>query len=131
MMHSSTICGSMPARRTASAARRAPSSVAVKLFSAPRNLPVGVRTAETMTDSRMVNAGDGPPGGCATFGSPKGLRYLLPDDAPDLQFSHRLRAEQRLQPRQDDAGRASNLAAPLRARGLDNQHIALELDAGG
>ena len=43
----------MPARATASRTTSAPSSVAVKSFSAPRNLPVGVRTAETMTDSRM------------------------------------------------------------------------------
>ena len=50
MMHSSTIAGSMPARRTASATTSAPSSGAVKPLSAPRNLPVGVRTALTMTD---------------------------------------------------------------------------------
>src|SRR5688572_10677112 len=49
MMHSSTIAGSMPARRTASRTTRAPSCGAVKSFRAPRNLPVGVRAAERMT----------------------------------------------------------------------------------
>ena len=53
MMHSSTMPGSMPARRTASATTSAPSCGAVKPLSAPRNLPVGVRTALTMTASRM------------------------------------------------------------------------------
>src|SRR5215468_2887466 len=51
MMHSSTACGSTLARRTASPTASAPSWVAVNDFSAPRNLPVGVRTAETMTVS--------------------------------------------------------------------------------
>src|SRR5215831_18331703 len=59
MMHSSTIPGSTPARRTASATTRAPSSVADSDFSAPRNLPVGVRTAETMTVSRTLTHRDG------------------------------------------------------------------------
>ena len=58
MMHSSTAAGSMPARRTASRTTSAPRSVALKSFSAPRNLPVGVRTALTMTDSRMGNRSD-------------------------------------------------------------------------
>src|SRR3954468_18225277 len=54
MMHSSTLAGSMPARATASRTAIAPSSVAVKSFRAPRNLPVGVRTAETITLWRIV-----------------------------------------------------------------------------
>ena len=42
MMHSSTIAGSMPARRDGLAHRRSRrAAVAVKSFSAPRNLPVG------------------------------------------------------------------------------------------
>src|SRR3954469_10172478 len=53
MMHSSTAAGSMPARRTASRTAMAPSCGAEKSFSDPRNLPVGVRTAATMTDSRI------------------------------------------------------------------------------
>ena len=53
MMHSSTIAGSMPARRTASATTSAPNCGAVKSFSAPRNFPVGVRTALTMTEFRI------------------------------------------------------------------------------
>src|SRR5258707_8141300 len=51
-MHSSTIAPSMPARRTASATTSAPSSGAVNGLSAPRNFPVGVRTALTMMASR-------------------------------------------------------------------------------
>ena len=54
MMHSSTIAGSMPARRTASRTTSAPSCGAVKSFSAPRNLPVGVRTALTMTEFMVM-----------------------------------------------------------------------------
>ena len=52
-MHSSTIAGSIPARATASRTASAPSSVALRSFSAPRNFPVGVRAAETMTLSRI------------------------------------------------------------------------------
>src|SRR5438067_12800839 len=55
MMHSSTIAGSRPARRTASRTTHAPSSDAVNDFSAPRNFPVGVRTADTITDSRTTD----------------------------------------------------------------------------
>jgi len=55
MMHSSTISGSMPARRTASRTTQAPSCCAVNDFSAPRNFPVGVRTADTITDSRTTD----------------------------------------------------------------------------
>src|SRR6185369_922096 len=51
MMHSSTASASTPARRIASATTSAPSCGAVKDLSEPRNLPVGVRTAETMTVS--------------------------------------------------------------------------------
>src|SRR5688572_2830953 len=54
MMHSSTEAGSMPARATASRTTSAPSCGAVKSFRPPRNFPVGVRTAETMTDSRIL-----------------------------------------------------------------------------
>ncbi len=57
MMHSSTIAGSIPARRTASATTSAPSCGAVNSLSAPRNLPVGVRTAETMTEWGINGAG--------------------------------------------------------------------------
>src|SRR6185312_15713395 len=49
MMHSSTAAGSIPARATASRTAIAPRSVALKSFRTPRNLPVGVRTAEMMT----------------------------------------------------------------------------------
>src|ERR1700730_12197644 len=101
MMHSSTICGSIPARRTASATTRAPSWVAVKPFSAPRNFPVGVRTADTITDSRTANL-----------------------DAPDDV------AEQRVETLQDHGGRAHDFRRPLRARRFNQQHTVLELDAG-
>src|SRR6478672_9540734 len=51
MMHSSTTAGSMPARRTASATTSAPSCGAVNPFREPRNFPVPVRTALTITGS--------------------------------------------------------------------------------
>src|SRR5215218_5287065 len=102
MMHSSTISGSMPARRTASATASAPSSVAVNPFKAPRNLPVGVRTAETMTDSRTAN--------------------LDPLDDTD--------AKQRLETFEDHRGRAHHFLRPLRARRLDQQDAPFELDVG-
>src|SRR5688572_5744142 len=51
MMHSSTEAGSMPARLTASRTTIAPSSGAVKSFNAPRNFPVGTRTALTINAS--------------------------------------------------------------------------------
>jgi hypothetical protein len=54
MMHSSTVAGSIPARAMASRTTIAPSSVALRSFRAPRNLPVGVRTAETMTLSFIL-----------------------------------------------------------------------------
>src|SRR5690349_8751808 len=99
MMHSSTIAGSMPARRTASATTSAPSCGAVKLFSAPKNLPVGVRTADTTTDSRTTNL-----------------------DAVDDG-----RTEEGLQPSQDDARRTPDLARPQCAGGVDQQDASDEL----
>src|SRR3954470_2225735 len=101
MMHSSTIPESMPARRMASATTRAPSCGAVRLFNAPRNLPVGVRTALTSTDSRTTNL----------------------DPLEDLG------PEQLLQALQNDCGRAGDLTRPLRAGRLDNQHALLQLHA--
>src|SRR5918993_1388612 len=84
MMHSSTMAGSMPARRTASRTAMAPSWGAVNSFRDPRNLPVGVRTAETTTDSRIdVHAFDG------------------------------VGAEQALDPQQDGLARSFELARPL------------------
>src|SRR5205814_5776881 len=103
MMHSSTTAGSMPARRTASATASAPSCVADSDFSAPRNLPVGVRTAETMTVSRT-------------------LAYRNRDDGAG--------AEQGLQAVEDDAGGSADFARPLRADGVDKQRAAFEADAG-
>src|SRR5258707_7492277 len=101
MMHSSTICGSMPARRTASATARAPSWVAVNPFSAPRNFPVGVRTADTMTDSRTANL----------------------DALDDV-------AKQRAETFQDHRRGAHDFLRPLRARGFNEQHAVFELDVG-
>src|SRR5712691_2789317 len=110
MMHSSTISGSMPARRIASATTSAPSSVAVNPFSTPRNLPVGVRTAETMTDSRIADF---------RLQIQIGVRARLDpiDDA----------AQKLTQAFEDDGRRAHDLARPLRARGVDEEHAALEL----
>src|SRR5579871_1887018 len=101
MMHSSTMAGAMPARRTASRTTIAPSCGAANVFSAPRNLPVGVRTAATMTASGMVSN----------------------DDARDVAV-----AEHRLQAREDHRLRPIELARPLRARGLDDQRAVLEFD---
>src|SRR5581483_7097356 len=101
MMHSSTIAGSMPARRTASRTTIAPSCGAANDFSAPRNLPVGVRTAETMTDSDM----------------------LSDDDARDVGV-----AEHRLEPGKNDRLRAFQLARPLRAGRFDDEHAVFQLD---
>ena len=53
MMHSSTMAGIDAGAAHGSATTIAPSCVALKSFSEPRNLPVGVRTAETMTASCM------------------------------------------------------------------------------
>ena len=55
MMTSPTWSGATRARARASRITRAPRSVAGVLASAPPNLPTGVRTAETMTMSSMVN----------------------------------------------------------------------------
>src|SRR5690349_7371905 len=98
MMHSSTIVGSMPARRTASATIIAPSCGAVKPFSAPRNFPVAVRAALTMTASRTAHL-----------------------DALDG-----VGAEHVLQTSEDDRRRSHHLVRPLRARGVDEQHLAFE-----
>jgi hypothetical protein len=59
-------------------------------LSAPRNLPVGVRTAETMTDSRTAN----------------------------LEAIDRVGAEERLEALQDHGRRAHDLARPHHAGGL-------------
>src|SRR5262249_24371486 len=99
MMHSSTIAGSMPARRTDSATTSAPSCVAERDFSAPRNLPVGVRTAETMTVSRALTDGNLRDGVCA---------------------------EHVLQALQDDPRRTAHFARPLRAGGVDEERLVLE-----
>src|SRR5712691_13310670 len=101
MMHSSTICGSMPARRTASATTSAPSWVAVNPFSAPRNFPVGVRTAETMTDSRIVETSD--------------LRLETCDVADD-DLADRIVAEKFAEALENDGVRSGDLAPPLQAR---------------
>src|SRR5438045_8799680 len=102
MMHSSTMDGSTPARRTASLTTSAPSSVAVNPFSAPRNFPVGVRTAETITDSRTA----------------------------DLDGLHRIRAEKLLQPPDNHARRPHHLPRPLRAPCLDAEHPAYDFHHG-
>src|SRR5436190_9197770 len=99
MMHSSTMPGSIAARRTASPTTSAPSCVADRDFSAPRNLPVGVRTAETMTVSGTFAYRD---------------------------RRHRAVAEQSLEAIEDDGRRAPHLARPLVACGVDNQRARFE-----
>src|SRR5690349_17746450 len=99
MMHSSTIPASMPARRTASFTTIAPSSVAAKFFRAPRNFPVGVRTADTMTDSRTA----------------------------DLDRVHGVGAEEPLQARENHRRRSHDFARPLGAGRLDEERAVGEL----
>ncbi len=55
-MTSSTCSGASPARATASRTTRAPRAGAAKPFRDPRNFPVGRRTAERMTDSRIARS---------------------------------------------------------------------------
>src|SRR5204862_5746668 len=98
MMHSSTMPGWMLARRMASATTSAPSCGAVKDLSAPRNLPVGVRTALTMTESRTANL----------------------DAIDDVG------AEQRLQAPEDGWRRSRHFARPLQRGGFDDQRPPLE-----
>src|SRR6478672_7020307 len=103
MMHSSTMAGSIPARWMASRTTIEPSCVAANPFNAPRNLPVGVRTAETMTDSRTAHL-----------------------DAHDG-----IGAEQFLEPPQDDRRRPAHFARPFGADRVHEQHIAFELHMRG
>src|SRR5262245_61509830 len=102
MMHSSTTAASMPARRTASRTTIAPRSGALKSFSPPRNLPVGVRTALTITASRTYSL----------LGRSRGLRprrrgSVLNDDAPDD-----VRAEELVETLGDHRTRVVDLALP-------------------
>src|SRR5262245_13238331 len=101
MMHSSTIAGSMSARRTASRTTRAPRSGAEKPLRVPRNLPVGVRTALTMTGS-----------------------------ATNDQLANRILTEKTLQACEDDARRSVHLARPVRRVRFDDEHASLEVDVG-
>src|SRR4051812_33050044 len=105
MMHSSTSAGSIPARRTASAMTSAPSCGAEKLLRDPRNLPVGVRTADTITLEFMT-------GGSRAY-----------DDV-----FHDAGAEQRLQTGEDHARRPGNLASPRGAGCVDQEHARFEPD---
>src|SRR5215204_1445539 len=112
MMHSSTIAGSMPARRTASRTAIAPSCGAEKSLSEPRNLPVGVRTAETMTDSRI-----------------SGSRFEVraSRSGKDAELAE-LRAEQRLQSFENGVTRAVELARPAVVLGRHVQHAVPQLN---
>src|SRR4029453_2133535 len=114
MMHSSTIAGSMPARRIVSATTMEPNWGAEKSFSAPRNFPVGVRTALTMTEFLIS--------GFRGSRVPKfqGSRFS------DQNAFDRVVTEQRFQARQDDAGTAHDFACPVRVRCLDDQDAGLE-----
>src|SRR5881409_469263 len=102
-MHSSTVPASMPARRIASATTDAPSWVAVKPFSSPRNFPVGVRTALTMTASRTANL----------------------DAIDDIG------AEKRLKAFENRRRRSRHFTRPLQRRGFNDEQSALELDSRG
>src|SRR5215469_14550740 len=58
IMHSSTLAESIPARSTAARTAIAPSSTALNDERPPRNFPTGVRTALTITTSRMDESPD-------------------------------------------------------------------------
>src|SRR5262245_4974829 len=98
MMHSSTAAGSMPARRTASRTTIAPSCGAENSLRDPRNLPVGVLTAETMTDSRI-----------------------------DIDALHGVGAQQALDAAQDGVACALDLARPLRVACADDEVVVPKL----
>src|SRR5262245_11212466 len=100
MMHSSTMSGSMPARRTASATTSAPSCGAVNPFKDPRNFPVPVRTALTITASCRLDT--------------------------DGQLADHLVAEECLQAFQDDVRRTRDLSCPGGGFRVDQQGSALE-----
>src|SRR5581483_7905476 len=116
MMHSSTICGSMPARRIASRTTRAPSCGAVKPLSAPRNFPVGVRTAETITECSIV---------VVAQAFRPAVSGLSDDDARDG-----VSTEHRLHSREDHGLGSRQFARPLRAGGFDDERAGFELDRG-
>ena len=130
MMHSSTVAGSMPARLTASRTTSAPSCGAVSSFSAPRNLPVGVRTAETMTEFIVVYRGlvvrglagsDGAPG-CGEP-NPRAPRPREPATTMHyLNLYDALAPEQLLHPLQDRVAGALDLLHPAWIPRADRQH---------
>src|SRR5262245_35088023 len=137
MMHSSTIAGSIPARATASRTTKAPSSVAEKLLSPPRNFPVGVRTAETMTASCMYlivrRVQKGPPYGIAALtrrpgpSGPGGMskgRGLL----GKLNLADRVITEQRREPLLDERHQSLDLLVPCGILGGHPQHAVAQID---
>src|ERR1051325_8956630 len=99
MMHSSTRAGSTPARRIATATTSAPSWGAQKFLSEPRNFPVAVRTALTMTASRT-----------------------------NQNLPNHIVAEERLHPTQNDLRGTADLIAPGGGLRVDEQHAGFEAD---
>src|SRR4051812_19458847 len=96
MMHSSTTAGSIPARRTASRTAMAPSCGALNSFRDPRNFPVAVLTADTITGSRI-----------------------------DVDALHGVRPEQQLHALQNGLARPFDLERPARiARRHDQPRVA-------
>src|SRR6476659_7330569 len=104
MMHSSTMAGSMPARRTASATTRAPNCGAVNPFRDPRNFPVPVRSALTITGSCRLDT--------------------------DNQLADDLGPEQCLQSLQNGRRRTRDLFCPRRRFGIDEQRAAVQTHEG-
>src|SRR5262245_11830456 len=98
-MHSSTAAGSTPARRTLSATTSAPSAGAVKSLRLPRNLPVGVRTALMMTDSRIASSGS-----ARRWRLRRELHFDVADDVRPEQFGDTGR---------NDGTRPRDLASPI------------------
>src|SRR4029450_7094208 len=113
MMHSSTIAGSMPARRVVAATTMEPNCGAEKSLSAPRNFPVGVRTALTMTEF-LISSFQG-----SRVPKFQGSRFS------DLNTFDRVSTEERFQARQDHAGAAHDFATPVPVRWRDCQYAEL------
>src|ERR1051325_2483245 len=102
MMHSSTRAGSTPARRIATATTSAPSWGAQKFLSEPRNFPVAVRTALTMTASRT-----------------------------NQNLPNHIVAQERLHPTQNDLRGTADLGVPGRSRSVARRRGERARNRGG
>ncbi len=108
----------MPARATASRTASAPRSVAGMSFSVPRNLPVGMRTALTMTASCMTAV--------STLYEARQARAAWPTRGASGDFDLRdhARPEPRLELADEVMTQAMHFLRPLRILRLHLQHAA-------